>query len=90
MVYFKKYGNEKIVHVGWCTHVRRMARGTVGKFRTVAEAEAHGYRVCQCCAPEMHKYGMLVSHAVKTAVRKTEPIVSAFSVSDGEQLRLAI
>ena len=90
MVYFKKYGNEKIVHVGWCTHVRRMARGTVGKFRSVEEAEAHGYRVCQCCAPEMHKYGMLVPRIVKASARTAEPAVAAFAVAAGEQLRMAL
>ena len=90
MVYYRKLGNEKIIHVGWCTHVRRMEKGSVGKFRTVAEAEAKGYRVCLCCEPEMRKYKMLPQRVAPKKEPSRAIPVSAFTPSYAEQLRMAL
>ena len=85
MVYYKRRCNEKVIHVGWCTHVRRMERGTVGKFRDASEALAKGYRVCLCCESEMRKYGLLPLPKRPVQART----VTSFVPSCGEQLRMA-
>ena len=85
MVYYKRMGSEKIIHVGWCMHVRRMDRETVGKFKTAGEAIDRGYRVCRACEYEMRKYGMLPPPKRAAAPKKT---AFAFTPSYGEQLRM--
>ena len=59
MVYYKKGSEEKIIHVGWCTHVHRMAGGSIGKFKTAEEALQKGSRICRCWDNEMRAHGML-------------------------------
>lgn len=82
MVYYKKAAKEKVIHVGWCTHVRRMQYGTVGKFRSVAEAYARGYRICRCCESEMRTYEAM-------PVPKAKPVPQgAFIPTYAEQIAM--
>ena len=89
MVYYKKGSEEKIIHVGWCTHVHRMAWGSIGKFRTAEEALQKGYRICRCCENEMRAHGMLKKASAPRKAVSPAPSMPWAIPAASEQMRIA-
>ena len=88
MVYYKKGNEEKIIHVGWCTHVHRMSWSSIGKFRTAEEALKKGYRICRCGEGEMRAHGMLKRRVERK--EKSPTVTMPWAVpAAAEQMRIS-
>ena len=55
-VYYSIKSRKKVVHLSHCGYIRRIARNNLRSFKSLEEAEKHGYRLCNCCPSIAHKY----------------------------------
>lgn len=68
--------HRKIVHLGHCRIIHRISRDYRNSFESLEEAHAHGYRLCNCCAPVAQRY------------RKERKAVDAFCKANGYHFKL--
>ena len=55
-LYYSANSHRKVVHHCFCSHFRRVPKESRRSFESLEEAQAHGYRLCNCCPPVAQKY----------------------------------
>lgn len=51
MYYYSKNSRRKVIHDGDCFCIQNVDGDSIGIFKTLDEAYAHGYRLCRHCSP---------------------------------------
>lgn len=75
-VIYSANSHRKIVHYSHCKILQRISKESRRTFDSTEEARAHGYRLCNCCAPIAGKY------------RKERKQVNDFCKTNGFTFRL--
>lgn len=55
-VYYSVKSRRKTVHLAGCSYINRIAKENIRSFKSLEEAEKHGYRLCSCCPCISNKY----------------------------------
>ena len=55
-VYYSVKSRRKIVHLAGCGYINRIEKENIRSFKSLEEAEKHGYRLCRCCPSVSNKY----------------------------------